>query len=283
MADALGKQSMEIWLSDVRSHVVESGPEVLALLDIYIGEACFGRQYVDAELGLLPSGASILEVGAGAMLLSCQFQREGFVVTALEPIGNGFAHFVRMQELVFERAHILGCAPRILDRRAEDLSEADQFDFAFSVNVMEHVQDVSLCIGNVCTSIRLGGLYRFACPTFFSKRLTEKLLGAKIFGGKNPAALRDTRNSLNWINVLQIRRAVAPDPALKLEFNRAFLISTLERVQTDAGFSSRRSGWIKAAIGILIKLHRHHFVRLVPAMCQPVIDCTIRRSVKGVA
>ena len=65
-----------------------------------------------------------------------------FAVTALEPIGKGFSHFVRMQELVLERARALGCMPRILNQSAEQLAEPDGFDFAFSVNVMEHVQDV---------------------------------------------------------------------------------------------------------------------------------------------
>jgi hypothetical protein len=49
----------------------------------------FGAAIVEPHLETLPAGASILEVGAGAQLLSCALQQAGVRVTALEPLGEG--------------------------------------------------------------------------------------------------------------------------------------------------------------------------------------------------
>src|SRR5215471_15446883 len=148
--------SIETWLADVRVYVSEKAPRMLSTLEVYLGEARFGRRYIDADLMRIPQGAMILEVGAGSMLLSCQLVREGFQVTALEPTGAGFSHFEDIRELVLHRAAILGCIPRLLDQSTEVLSERNCFDYAFSINVMEHVTDIALSIGNVGSSLKRG-------------------------------------------------------------------------------------------------------------------------------
>jgi 2-polyprenyl-3-methyl-5-hydroxy-6-metoxy-1,4-benzoquinol methylase len=189
MFGVIDPPSIDSWLADVRVYVSEKAPNMLSTLDVYLGEARFGRQYIADDLMRLHQGAMVLEVGAGSMLLSCQLVREGFQVTALEPTGAGFSHFERMRKLVLQRAEVLGCLPRMLDQSAEALSEQNCFDYAFSVNVMEHVEDIALSIGNVGSSLKHGATYRFTCPnylfpyephfnipTLFSKRLTEKLL-----------------------------------------------------------------------------------------------------------
>src|SRR5271169_6838017 len=154
------------WLADVREYVKVKSPELLPMLDVYSGEARFGSRYIASDLMRLSPDAAVLEIGAGSLLLSCQLVREGFQVTALEPTGHGFSHFKRLRELVMNRAEILGCLPRMLDQPAEMLSERGRFDYAFSVNVMEHVEDVMLTISNVVSSLKPGATYRFTCPNY---------------------------------------------------------------------------------------------------------------------
>lgn len=282
------------WLADVRLYVSEQAPELLPTLDVYLGEARFGRQYIASDLMQLSPGAAVLEVGAGALLLSCQLVREGFQVTALEPTGDGFSHFERMRELVLVRAKVLGCLPRILNQSAETLSECDCFDYAFSINVMEHVDDVELTIANVGRSLKSGATYRFTCPnywfpyeqhfnlpTLFSKRLTEKLLGDKIFHNKTLPDPHGTWLSLNWINVMQISRAVKQSSDLNATFNRLLLVSTFERVITDKEFAMRRPNVVRIIISALVRLRLHHLLRFIPAIFQPIIDCTITRNPHG--
>jgi SAM-dependent methyltransferase len=283
--------SIESWLADVRAYVSEQAPHILSTLDIYLGEARFGREYINDDLMRLHQGARVLEVGAGSILLSCQLVREGFHVTALEPTGAGFSHFERMRKLVLHRAAILGCLPRMLDQSTEALSERNCFDYAFSVNAMEHVEDIALSICNVGSSLKHGATYRFTCPnylfpyephfnipTLFSKRLTEKLLRGQIFRTKSIPDPEGTWKSLNWIDVIQIRRSVKRLPELSVAFNRCLLVSTLERVVCDKDFSMRRPKWVCVVIAALVQLRLHYIPGFLPAILQPIIDCTVTRT-----
>jgi|SRR5215813_3436028 len=291
MFGVIDAPSIDSWLADIRVYVSEKAPNMLSTLDVYLGEARFGRQYIDDDLMRLHQGAMVLEVGAGSMLLSCQLVREGFQVSALEPTGAGFSHFERMRKLVLHRAEVLGCLPRMLDQSTEALSEQNCFDYAFSVNVMEHVGDIALSIGNVGSSLKHGATYRFTCPnylfpyephfnipTLFSKRLTEKLLKGQIFRNKNIPDPEGTWKSLNWIDVIQIRKGIKRLPELSVTFNRRLLVSTLERVVFDKDFSMRRSKWVYVVIVALVQLRLHYVVGFVPAMLQPIIDCAVTRT-----
>jgi 2-polyprenyl-3-methyl-5-hydroxy-6-metoxy-1,4-benzoquinol methylase len=282
--------AIESWLESVRSQFVNVAPELVTFFDTYAAEAEFGRRYIDFDLERLRPGGSILEVGAGSLLLSCQLVREGFDVTALEPVGDGFSHFDRMRQLVLAAAHSQGCCPKILDRPAEALDAVDCFDYAFSVNVMEHVNDVTSVLDKVGNSLAVGASYHFTCPnylfpyephfnipTLFSKQLTERTLGRKIFGSTTVPDPVGTWKSLNWINVVQIKRVVRRLSDLKVTFNRSMFASTLERVAFDTEFASRRSPAVRSLILILVRLRIHLLFRLIPATMQPLMDCRIEK------
>lgn len=280
---------MEGWLAAVRAHFVETAPDLLPLFHTYAEEAAFGRRYIAIDLERLLPGARVLEVGAGSMLLSCQLAREGFAVTGLEPTGFGFAHFDRMRELILDCAKTQGCLPDILDSTAEALTLAGCFDYAFSVNVMEHVGDVELSLASVGRSLKPGATYRFTCPnylfpyephfnipTFFSKQLTERLLHQKIHAHAMPDP-SGLWKSLNWISVPGIRRMAKRMSGLKVTFNTAFFVSTLARVASDPDFAERRSPLTRNVILLLVKFHLHQLFRFVPAVMQPVIDCKVEK------
>lgn len=283
--------AIESWLGVVRSQFFDATPELLALFDICAAEAAFGRRYIDSDLACVRPGGSILEVGAGSLLLSCQLMREGFDVTALEPVGEGFSHFDQMRQLVLVAAHSQGCCPNILDRPAEALDAVDRFEYVFSVNVMEHVNDVASVLEKVGKSLAVGASYRFTCPnylfpyephfnipTLFSKQLTERMLGRKIFGSRTVPDPVGTWKSLNWINVVQIKRVVRRLSGLKVTFNRSMLASTLERVALDTEFAGRRSPAMRGLVLILVRLRIHLLFRLIPAVMQPIMDCRVEKT-----
>ena len=291
MAAMRASPSMEAWLADVRVYVKENAPDVMPVLDVYLGEARFGRQYIAADLMLLGEGAALLEIGAGSLLLSCQLVREGYRVTALEPIGSGYTHLERLRELVVHKASSSGCLPRMLNQPAETFSERGCFDYAFSINVMEHVGDVALTLANVCASLKPGAVYRFTCPnylfpyephfnipTLFSKRLTEKLLGSRILLNEEIPDPKGTWDSLNWIDVIQISRIVKRLPGLSVTFGRHLLVSTFKRIAFDRNFAMRRSNLVRIGIVVLVKLRLHHLAAFIPAMFQPIIDCAVTRT-----
>jgi SAM-dependent methyltransferase len=290
MLDPAQPFPIETWLADVRGYFIDTAPELLSLFDTYAEEAVHGRRYIASDLERLYPGARVLEVGAGSLLLSCQLVREGFRVTALEPIGAGFSHLEQMRKMIEERSVALGCHPRVLSIAAEDLVERNSYDYAFSVNVMEHVGDVERVVANVCNSLITSACYRFTCPnylfpyephfnipTLFSKRLTEKLLGHKIFSSKMPDP-SGTWKSLNWITVVQLQNIIKRLPELRIVFNRRFLVSTLERITIDQHFAGRRSPAVCKCLSSLVRLRLHKLLRFMPVVLQPIMDCRVKKN-----
>lgn len=291
MADSIRPPSIDEWLTVLRSEFEQTAPDLLPLFNIYAGEAQFGRTYIAQDLARLDPGASVLEVGAGATMLSCQLVREGYAVTALEPTGEGFSHFDRMREIVLTQARALGCCPDVLNLPAEALSADARFDFAFSVNVMEHVDDVKQVLANVSRSLQPGAHYRFTCPnylfpyephfnipTLFSKPLTAKVLHKTIFGSTRVSDPAGTWASLNWITVQQVRRYTHDHDGIHVKFNRTMLVDTLERVVSDPGFAARRSPAMRQVLGLAVRLRAHKLLGLLPARLQPIMDCTIVKT-----
>ena len=167
--------------------------ELSAWLETAYGEAVFGATILAEDLAVLPRSARVLDVGAGSMLLSCALQLAGVQVTALEPVAPGFSHLDRLRAMVLEVSAGRGVVPHWLPIPAEALTLESTFDYAFSINVMEHVDDVALVIARVVAALRPGGVYRFVCPnylfpyephfdmpTLFSKALTERVFGHRI-------------------------------------------------------------------------------------------------------
>jgi SAM-dependent methyltransferase len=263
---------------------------LLWLFDIYAAEAIFGRSYIASDLARLKPQAKLLEIGAGSLLLSCQLVREGFEVTGIEPIGNGFSHFARMRQLVLEKAIAENYCPRILDMPAEAFEEKEYFDYAFSVNVMEHVDDVERVIANVVNSLLEDAAYRFTCPnyffpyephfnmpTLFSKRLTKTVFGSYIVNNKNMPDPVGSWESLNWINVAQIGKIARKIPKIRTSFNRELLVSTLERVAFDPDFASRRSPMMRNILSLMVRMKLHRLLGFMPAIMQPIIDCKLQK------
>ncbi|MBU3564428.1 bifunctional 2-polyprenyl-6-hydroxyphenol methylase/3-demethylubiquinol 3-O-methyltransferase UbiG [Polynucleobacter sp. MWH-HuK1] len=290
MSDVLEPDSIEWWLADVRAFIMDAAPSLLPLFDIYSAEAIFGRRFIASDLERLQPGARIIEVGAGLLLLSCQLVREGFHVTALEPTASGFSHFEQMRRMVQQRATMLGFSPKVLDLNAENLTTHNCFDYAFSINVMEHVDNVALVFANVGRSLVIGASYRFTCPnylfpyephfnipTLFSKRLTEIVLSQKILSSRDIPDPLGLWKSLNWISVVQVHRISKKLPWIRVTFNPLLLVSTLERISSDRNFSNRRSPTMRKLLILFVGLQLHHLLRFMPAILQPVMDCRVEK------
>lgn len=283
-------KTIEQWLEDVRAYVSKRAPALLPIFAVCAGEAVFGRRFIAAELLRARPRAQVLEVGAGCMLLSCQLAREGYQVTALEPIGRGFTHLERIRDLVIERATELCCLPSVMDLPVEELSEQERFEFAFSINVMEHVKDVDRAIARIGGSLKVGARYRFTCPnysfpyephfnipTLISKRLTENLMWNLIAGNRQIEDPRGAWESLNWIGVKEIGNSVVRKQGLRVAFNREFLGSAFERSVSDIEFARRRPQWMRVMASIAVRLRLHRMICLLPVRFHPIIDCSITR------
>ena len=231
-----GTSKLELLLIDLRQRVIEVDSDLEPLFNIHAGEARFGASVIESDLQHLSSGGKILEIGAGILLLSCHLSREGYAVTAVEPSGRGFSHLDRLRKIILDYATERGFAPTLFKVPAEDLDFDSEFDFAFSISVMEHVVDVDLVLRRVLSAIRMGGHYRFVCPnylfpyephfnipTLFSKALTERLFGKYIRSSQSVVDPEGTWTSLNWISVSHVRRICCKELGAEPIFNRSVL------------------------------------------------------------
>lgn len=282
---------MNALIEKIRLRLTQGAPELLPLYAVMSQEARFGRDWIDVDLKSLASGAKILEVGGGIFLLSCQLAHEGFDVTTVEPTSQGFGEFERLREKVIETARETGPLPKIAACPIEEFRSDEKFDFAFSVNVMEHVDDVNAAIGRVSEALHDKASYRFICPnylfphephfnipTFFTKALTEKLMHSRIFGSKRMADPAGVWKSLNWITVSKVRRRAANDHHLSLSFRKDTLVWMLERALSDAEFAKRRAGWMLSFIRTAMKLKVLNLAKFIPTALQPVMDCRLTRK-----
>ena len=282
--------AIEPLLQDLRHAVRSEAPQLEALFGTFAQEARVARAWLEPSLRRIAKGAAILEVGAGLMLLSCQLAKEGFAVSALEPVGEGFASFSQLQEIVLRHARAQGFGPEVLPIPVERLDRPSGFDFAYSINVMEHVGDPALALQAVGRTLRPGAEYRFTCanylfpyephfdiPIVVSKALTEKLFRRRIYGNPRVGDAAGLWRSLNWITVPKVARAAGNLPDVSVSFDRSMLEAVLLRVVSDREFSARRSPFVRGLAKGAIKLGLHRLGKLIPPFLQPVMDCSIRR------
>ena len=304
-------QSVDSWLDGAARHLAVVAPDLSPLVADYVGEARFGASEIAGDLAALPPGAHVLEVGAGALLLSCALQAAGFRVTALEPVGAGFSHMAHLRGLVLEYASPLGCAPELLELPAEALDRTAEFDFAFSINVMEHVGDVAPVLRRVWLALRPSAGYRFVCPNYRfpfephfgiptagGKALTWRIFRRRILASRVVVDPAGTWASLNWITVALVRQICQQEFGVQPRFDRAvsfrfvqirkrersggiFSIMWLVRWATRAGRIStlwiaprvvmRRLAAALDATGLIA------LAKLVPAIAQPAMSCRLAR------
>lgn len=279
---------MDKFIASLEILVREKSPELLPLFTSIAAEAQFGYAVLRDDFSRLPAGAALLEVGGGTMLLSCHLAAEGFAVTAVEPTGEGFGEFEKLRAFILAHAP---AQPRIAACGIEDFVSDERFDFAFSINVMEHVGDWRLAITKVAAVLKVGAAYRFICPNYvfpyephfnipiiYSKALTAKLFAKKIQSSTMDDAA-GVWQSLNWICVPTLQHAVAKEPSLTLRFKRDTLVWMLERAVRDAAFAARRSRWMIALIRGLVASRLHTLAAVIPASLQPLMDVTLVKKV----
>lgn len=282
--------SVDGFIAALRQDVDARAPRLLPLFDVMAGEARFARAWLDEDLKRLPKAVPVLEVGGGVFILACQLAREGFAITSIEPTGVGFGAFEELGAAVLTFAARDGALPTVVRCRAEEFTGDTRVAFAFSMNVMEHVDAPDAVIARVSAVLLPGASYRFLCPnylfpyephfnipTFGGKALTRRLMRRRIeenAGMDDPAGVW---RSLNWITVPQVKRMAATDESLLVSFQTGTLVWMLERAVSDAEFARRRAGWMVAAVSALSTLGLLRFAALIPATLQPIMDVRLTK------
>jgi len=281
--------AVHAWIDRAGAHLRQAAPDLAGVVADYVGEAHFGAAVLAPDLAVAGSGARVLEVGAGAVLLSAALQAGGYRVTALEPLGAGFSHMARLRSLVLDHAAATNARPDTIDTPAEALDIRDAFDLAFSINVMEHVADPAAVLRQVIAALRPGGRYRFICPnytfpfephfnipTLGSKARTWRVFEQRILASPVVVDPEGTWASLNWITVGSVRRACAA-LGVRPTFDRGLTRTFLRRALEDPSFQRRHGAMVRGVARTIGALGLDRAALLLPPGLQPAMSCCVER------
>jgi len=160
------RKDVEEFIANVRTSVTLQCPGQQEYFDIYANEAKFGLSIIKDDVNALPRDATVLEVGAGLLLLSGYLASLGLKVYALEPIATGFSHFHELHSAVVKHYENIGLQLRLVESPIEEFFDSERFDYIFSINVFEHIHDVEQALTNAYLNLKHRGALRIYCPNY---------------------------------------------------------------------------------------------------------------------
>lgn len=218
----------------------------------------------------------ILEVGAGAGILTAWLLLNDIDVIGIEPSALGF-HF---HQDVFTAIWDYFKLPsnKVLDRSAEEIDEKElgKFDVIFSLNVMEHipVNNLELVFQKMNSVLKGDGFMFHHCPNYTIPY--EPHYGLPLVPyfpqmiGKLTGKIKESLwQSVNFITLSQVKK-IADRNSLKAYFERGIMAESFNRLEYDQEFSYRHPSLAKLFPLLkkagLIKLMEH----LPPQFCTPM-------------
>jgi SAM-dependent methyltransferase len=262
-------------------------PELIDLFLTYQNEAIEARKFLESSLIKLDSGAEILEVGGGILAVAIQLVSEGFKLTTVEPIGDGFSDISFIMNVYSEIARKEQLVFGLIKSPIEDCKFDHKFDFIFSINVMEHLKDPYLVLDEMVLTLERGGVYRFFCPNYdfpyephFGKWLISRRDKA-FFLPRNRASSNlipqkealDLYSSLNFLTLKKIEQNLR-GKSVHLLANPNSLYEMMKRSIHDSELKKRHKG-LAIFVRFLFVLKFHYLAKLVPVNYQPIMDVEI--------
>lgn len=266
-------------------------PDSRTRLKTYVAEAKFFSDVLDHDWAGLAPGAQVIEIGSGIGLLSLYAAARGLTVTAYEPVSSGFSEVLNYREMIL--TSWTGPTPEVAWRDTELSAKsaptaAGRAEFAFAINVVEHVPDIESLIASTMNSLRSGGRFRFICPnyafpyephfeipTLFHKTITYQVFRRKIRTSAmvDPLAMWD---DLSWPNVWTLSR-ILRRMNLRYNFSKSATAFYLRRVGEDATFSARKGPTVRSLFSVGHSV-APTLLQFTPVSLLPVIDCTVYRN-----
>ena len=238
---------------------VDGSREALTLLERHLGQDAVrtavaeSRHAVPIVEPYLAGRNRILEVGSGLGLLSGFLGSLGYDVTALEPGGIGYEERSILADLVPSDSSV--------DYRSSAIEDLDPsvevpFDLIFSINVLEHVEDVHSALSAMKMLLDNDGVMVHECPNYtvpFEPHFGVPLVPFAPSRSRSilPSSIINTGlwASLNFITARDVRRS-ADQLGLSADFEPALLARSLDRLNDDPEFRQRHQWLGKVAAGL---------------------------------
>jgi len=264
------------------------------LLNIYVSEAVNFFPVISTDVDILNTGSVVKEIGCGIGLLSLLVANKGFRVISFEPESAGFSLMKRFQSAVRSAWSGGDQSVEWLDRKySPPLSSADQADFIFAVNVLEHVPQWRELVAEIIESEKPGAKLRlifpnyiypyephFQIPTLFNKRLTRLVMSKKLtnstFGNTPITDPLLFWEDLSWPTGSQVAK-YCREMGYECTFSHKAFSSYLVRFQEDESFRERKGKLFTMGASIILPILTL-LTSQMPYKYLPVIDITVTRS-----
>jgi SAM-dependent methyltransferase len=187
---------------------------------------------------------------------------------------NIYSELARIENLVFT----------LIESPIEDCTFNHKFEFIFSINVMEHLNEPFLVLTQIKGILKKGSKYRFFCPNYdfpyephFGKILWKRKRRSFYleFDRARRSELKSMDsvglyNSLNFITVAKLQ-AFSKETNLLLKFNSQAFYHLLQRSMSDPGLRARHRNFVPF-LDFLSRIKFMGLSKLLPTRLQPVMD-----------
>ena len=256
----------------------------------YLSEAKWGWYLLSSEVDQLKEDSKVLEIGAGPQMLSAQVASTGVELTSIEPASQGFSTMESLGEIVRNFSSNEQISYEFFNTTGENFFRKNEFDYAFSINVMEHVNEIDVVLTNVLNSLKPDGRYHFVCPnysfpyephfnsiTFVNKRLTDALFRKRLVRKSKHHDPTGLWNSLNWINHRSVVNWAKTQVDSELMFSRRALKLYVARAVEDTTFQARHP--LLSKLTRVLKPVVFAGLAITPIRFLPILDVTIVKRI----
>jgi SAM-dependent methyltransferase len=252
----------------------------------FVNEARFGLSRVRPILSSYAlESVEVLEVGAGACILSAYLASKRLHVTAVEPLVPEFDFFTDLRNRVLEFCRRNSIELKLVHTTGEQLDLPGQFDVAFTINALEHMRDPLLSIDNMYDSLKPGGIALVHCPNYTipfevhfnvllitrSKPVNEWLYRSRI--SRYPKIW----DELNFVRYVDLRRHLVKR-RVDFSFYHSVTRDLVVRLMDDPIFAERMPAVVRAIGAVLRRTRLIRALSYVPARFQTPMEVRIKKG-----
>jgi SAM-dependent methyltransferase len=225
-----------------------------------------------------------LEIGIGTGLLSYYLASNGYQITSIEPAEQGFGMMTSLHGHVKNFFSVTNTKLTYYSSTLEDFTPKNKFDYIFSINVFEHMENPQQGLTKTNFLLNDGGIARIIAPNYgvpyephfhipilLSKKITYIILRPRIlaFNCFDPIGLW---KSLNWISIRKSQRLLIRE-SIPFTFSLEATELYFGRLDSENEFLARKGLWFKV---IATKLK--FILRFLPVNLYPIFDLRIQKS-----
>lgn len=253
-----------------------------SVLDVLEAEARFGWDEVSPYV---KPNDRCLEIGAGSCLLSAMAASRVASVTALEPLSQTFS----LSEPILDAVGRQGLSNMSIERTTlYDFEPEEGFDFIWSLNTFEHLDDWRSGVLKTLSLLKAGGRAIILCPNYNipyeshfgipilgSTTATRRLFGRSIARFEAEHRCDGLWDSLNFIKASEVGR-FARVQGIDLTFDRSATIRMFDRFATDRHLADRHA-ILGPLVGFVQAKGLHRIWRALPDRFHPYMAIHIDR------